>query len=174
MNIIYDNSDYEAYEETAKDNLEANGIENPTEKELLSEMDFFMQSDWRDVKVALTDFFKTDTWLARGTAGRWDGIAESGFIFKGFEKLYIAVCQDCDYVKIWDEGGHFHISGTHHDGTNHMEVVKLSKKGKSIWNEWKNADDDSDLTNYSLQELHKLLAERYSDIPNYAKAQGWI
>lgn len=66
------------------------------------------------------------------------------------------------------------MSGTHHDGTNYVEVVKLSKKGKAIWNDWNDAESDSDLTNYSLEELHKLLAERYSDIPNYAKAQGWI
>ncbi len=171
--VIYDNCDYDTYEEAARKDLEDNGNANPTEEEISSEMDFLMQTDWQNVKAELTDFFKTDTWLARGTAGSWDGAIEVGFTFKGFEKLCDAVCSDCDYVKIWDEDGHFHISGTHHDGTNHVEVVKLSKKGKNILNEWNDADDDSDLGNYSWKELYKLLATCYSDIPNYAKAQGF-
>lgn len=168
--VIYDNLDYDAYKETARENLEANGNADPTEEELSFEVDFLMQNDWQDTKVDLIDFFKTDTWLARGTFDDWTGGGEGGLVFKSFEKLYEAVCRDCDYVRIWDEDGHFHMSGTHHDGTNHVEVVKLSKKGKDIWYEWKAAGEDSDLMNYSRRAIHKLLAERYSDLPNYAKA----
>ena len=169
--VIYDNfNDYDSYKEEARENLEANGNANPTEEELSSEVDFLMQNDWQETKANLTDFFKTNTWLARGTFGDWTGGGEGGLVFKSFEKLYEAVCRDCDYVRIWDEDGHFHMSGTHHDGTNHVEVVKLSKKGKDIWYEWKAAGEDSDLMNYSRKAIHKLLAERYSDLPNYAKA----
>lgn len=167
--VIYDNLDYDSYKEAARENLAANGNTNPTEAELSSEADFLMQNDWQDAKANLTDFFKTDTWLARGTFGDWTGGGEGGLVFKSFEKLYEAVCQDCDYVRIWDEDGHFHMSGTHHDGTNHVEVVKLSKKGKDIWYEWKAAGEDSDLMNYTRKAIHKLLFERYSDLPNYAR-----
>lgn len=52
--VIYDNLDYDAYKETARENLEANGNANPTEEELSSEVDFLMQNDWQYKSVNVT------------------------------------------------------------------------------------------------------------------------
>lgn len=103
-------------------------------KELSREDEF----NW-DAFVAEMDrvLDKSDTsFLITGTVGRWNGRASGGFVFDTLKEL--SKCwRDCDYIKVEDDDGHLFITCSHHDGTNHFEIKRLTKRGeKFIEDNW--------------------------------------
>lgn len=58
MTVIYDNSNFDAYKEAAREELEENGNANPTEKEISSEVDFLIRNDWHNVKPCSLIFLR--------------------------------------------------------------------------------------------------------------------
>ena len=92
------------------------------------EMDEERRREWEDFKADLEYVFDKDCYLLTGTCGRWNGPAQGGKFIHSFDDL-IDCIRHLDYVKFYDENGHFYISGYYHDGSDHYELKRLTKKG---------------------------------------------
>lgn len=118
--------------------------------------------DWDDFKAEFGHFIKESTYgfLMCGDVGTWRGNFEGGCYVNEFDDLY-KFWNDCDYIKVWDEGGHLYIKASHHDGNNYAELKELTCKGSEYAGEhyW-----DGD------QEVHEKLwnSTYYTRLPHYA------
>lgn len=118
--------------------------------------------DWDDFKAEFGNFIKKSTYgfLLVGDVGTWHGSVEGGCYVNEFDDLY-KFWKDCDYIKVYDEGGHLYIKASHHDGNNYAELKELTCAGSEYAGEhrW-----DSD------QEVHEKLwnSTYYTRLPHYA------
>ena len=133
--VIYNNYDLDDYEADAKEMLEANGIEDPCERQIWDEIYEMDAEYWEDEKGNLREIFDNGKFLAVGTCGRWNGNFAGGFIFDSFAGL-MSHFSDCDYIKLRDENGHFYIQGSHHDGTHSVEIKRITQKGNDYYENW--------------------------------------
>lgn len=127
-------------------------------QEVYNQSDF----DWDHFKHAFERFIQdSDTgFLLCGDAGTWRGIMSGGCYVDKFDDLY-KFWDGCDYIKVYDEGGHLYIEASHHDGNNYAELKELTKKGT----EYKDTHYwDSD------QDVHGTLfgSNFYTRLPHYA------
>ena len=163
--IIYDNYDIlEKYEEEARYNLNERDIKDPSDDEIYNECWELNQWEWEEEEQRLEDVFNgSDKFLAVGTCGRWDGNFAGGFIFSTLNEL-MSHFKDCDYKKIWDENGHFYMKGSHHDGTDSVEIKRLTDKGCSYYENWEYGSD-----NRTERQVHEKLFNNshYSNLINY-------
>ena len=115
---------------------------------------------WDDEKVELKRFFDGSEWILQGSLGLWNRRGRGGFVFSSFDELSRA-WDDCDYIRLYDENGHFFIDAAHHDGTNCYEVKRLTGKGKEYV---ENHMYDSD------EEVHDVVfnSNFFSALPHYA------
>ena len=125
------------------------------------EMDEERRREWDDFKADLEHVFDKDCYLLTGTCGRWNGPAQGGKFIHNFDDLMDCI-RHLDYVKFYDENGHFYIYGYHHDGSDHYELKRLTKKGYEF------AD-----RNYFAHDryLHNTIMSNnfYSALPRFAK-----
>lgn len=118
--------------------------------------------DWEDFKVEFNQFLKQSAngFLAIGTCGLWDGTYDGGCYIENFDDLY-RFWKDCDYIKVYDEGGHLYLKATHHDGTNYAELKELTSKGYTYKdNHYWDSDRDVHTTLWS--------SNFYTRLPHYA------
>jgi hypothetical protein len=99
------------------------------ESEVYEELRFEYETAWEEEERLLISFFNEGTFLMKGTIGRWNGNYEGGKIVSSFKEM-AELWKDCDDIKLYDCNGHFYITASHHDGTNYMEVKKLTAKGE--------------------------------------------
>lgn len=92
------------------------------------EIDEERRHDWEAFVAELDSMFDEDCYLLTGVCGRWNGPAEGGKFIHSTQDLLDAI-RHLDYIKVYDENGHFLISGYHHDGSDSYELKKLTKKG---------------------------------------------
>lgn len=147
---IYDNDFDEQYE--TKEDIPDNDI--------WKELAFMEEIGWEDESCMLRDFFDGAEWILQGTFGLWWGRPRGGFTFDSFEEMTNA-WNKCDYIRLYDENGHFYIDAAHHDGTNYYEVKRLTDKGIEY------------LSNHAYdceEEVHDILfsSNFYSALPHYA------
>ena len=122
--------------------------------------------DWDDFKAELGKFIKDSPYglLMTGYIGTWRGNEDGGCYIDKFDDLY-RFWKNCDYIKVYDEGGHLYVQAGHHDGTNYAELKVLTQAGSEYANEhyW-----DSD------REVHEKLwnSTYYTRLPHYAH-QVW-
>ena len=168
---IFDNYDVSAAYSYALENLIENeiydDIEEVPESAVWDEVYEMENINWDDARREMEQFFDGKMLLVGGSVGRWDGTYAAGKVIK-YEDLW-KCWQDCDYISIYDQGGHFHIEASHHDGTNHFEVKILTEKGAELYDRW-----DYDWTiwqNCSEREVHEKLWKntKYSHIPHFAR-----
>ena len=136
--------------------------EEITDEMIWDEMHFLEEMYWYDFSDELKRFFnKGNAWLLVGTLGLWDGKCKGGYIFNTFEE-FCKCLEDCDYVEITDNKGHFEIKCSHHDGTNHYEIKRVSDFGY----EWYNNHWDM-----SEEELHtKMWSNNFmTSLPHFAR-----
>ena len=57
--------------------------------------------------------------------------------------------EHCDYIKIWMENGHFYVKGSHHDGTDEVEVKEITDRGNDYYDNWNYGSD-----NRTEREVH--------------------
>lgn len=142
---IYDDSSYsfeEAkafckeryYEDTPKEEQVADY--EPSNSEVEDEIYTANEISWSEARSEMQNFFKfdEDKYLLKGYAGTWRGQQDGGSIIENWNTLAKAWANGDYGLKIYDEGGKFVIEETHHDGTNHWEVKKLTKKGEAYLN----------------------------------------
>lgn len=117
--------------------LDIERVENEneiTDEMIWEEMKFLEEFYWEDFKHELSKFFDNGTaWLLTGTLGLWYGKCKGGFVFNTFDE-FTKCLQDCDYVEITDEKGHLFVTCSHHDGTNHFEIKRISDFGYEWYN----------------------------------------
>lgn len=167
INIIYDNYDLTVYRENAIESLKEQGNEKPSENEIMDEINFFQNLNWNDERERLEDFFNTGClWILQGISERWTGCHQAGTVFSNFAKMLQQATKDCDYMKIYDQNGHFFIETTHHDGTNFYEVKKITEQGEKYFQNWEDNYNDKRSEEY----VHTQLMNRYSVLPRFAQA----
>jgi hypothetical protein len=66
--------------------------------------------------------------LLTGSTGRWDGRHDGGKFVSSLSEFYRCI-EHLNEVTITDKNGHLLIEGYHHDGFDHYELKKLTKKG---------------------------------------------
>ena len=149
---------FEKYGEDEEGKTEDDVPDNRVTDEVYAQSEF----DWDDFKYEFGKFIKDSRngFLLVGTCGRWDGTYDGGSYVNEFDDLY-KFWEDCDYIKVYDEGGHLYIKASHHDGNNYAELKELTCKGNSY------ADNhywDSD------RDVHKVLwnSNFYTRLPHYA------
>jgi len=165
VRTIYDSYNlYETYGEDAKETLKIQGMPNPDEDAIWSEIAEIDAKCWENVKHELERFFNDgSTWIIFGMTERWNGKFQSGHIFKDFMDTYLTATKSCDYSHIYDENGHLYLKCSHHDGTNCYEIKKLIDKGVDYLQRWEDNYDDTRNERY----VHDRLVQVYSVLPNF-------
>ena len=168
---IYNNYDlWETYpDKDIKEWLIDNGYEDDeiTDEMLLRERRLQDESDWENAKEELKEFFLNngEKWLLIGSVGRWDGVYPAGTVFETFEDFFYKATSDCDYIHFYDENGHLYLRCSHHDGTCHYEIRKITEQGIKFLERWEENWDDK----RSEQYIHTQIMKRYSRLPQFAK-----
>lgn len=169
--LIYSNYDlWDAYSDEAErwliEEQEANP-ESIAEDDIWNEIYNQDEIAWEILRNEMSDFFdKSDAmWLAVGSVGRWNGNFAGGFVFTTFDELVSKAGKDCDYFKFTDVNGRLYMHCSHHDGSNEVEVKRITEAGKRLYDNW----NYSSSTRYAYPEriMHKKLFENYSTLPNY-------
>ena len=122
------------------------------------------EEDWNLEKERISDFFKGKTVGFFGEVGRWDGVYKAGSTGE-FWDLFNKATKDCDYVRIYDENGHFYLTASHHDGTVHFEVKEITDKGTDYLERWEDNWGDK----RTKQQVHTKLFDHYSRLPRFAE-----
>ena len=82
---------------------------------------------------SLKRMFKDGHYLLTGYCGRWDGRYDGGKFIDSYEQLMRCI-EHLDGLTIIDKNGHLFIDGYHHDGNDHYELKKLTRKGYELAN----------------------------------------
>ena len=133
--VFYNDTETESFEATKNYLFETFAEEEGWESEddipdcvVYHEMDENRRREWDDFRADMEYIFEKDSYLLTGTCGRWDGPAQGGKFIHSFDDLLDCI-RHLDYVKFYDENGHFYIYGYHHDGSDHYELKRLTSKG---------------------------------------------
>ena len=134
--VFYDDTaDYEAYDDVRAYLFDLHGEDNGWETAddvpdnwIYDEISEQNNADWRELLHDLGRVFKEDCYLLTGTCGRWCGPAQGGKFINSTDDL-LACIKHLDKVKFYEQDGHFYIDGYHHDGSDHYELKRLTKKG---------------------------------------------
>ena len=177
--VIYSNYDiWDDYEKDARELLLERDVQDPTEQQIWDECSFLSEMEWSDTKDVIDSFFEDGTYILRGTSGRWDGAHEAGTIFTDFWDVYYKATESCDYVELYDENGHFYLQCSHHDGTNHYEIRRLTDKGKEYFENWKYgplSDSRSEQYVQFEKNLKKYIVENGIDVTtSKTSCKGYI
>lgn len=145
--ILYDDSEYNDMEE------------------LTDAWDLFSY----DLKHAIND--SKDVYFISGTFGRWDGPVLGGRIVETYDDLIQFLSFRGEHYDVFkDVDGEFHIDQSHHDGSNHYVLRRLTKKGLIRYrNHMRNVGEiDAELR----RSLYKV--EAYTCKARLAKKMGYI
>ena len=136
--VFYDNYNLDELEEEARESLLIND-EDLTEEDITDDMIweeiYFIDDINREETWAELDNIFNGNYLAVGTCGRWDGTYDGGFVFKTFKEL-MSRFEHCVYFKIWIDNNHFYVEGSHHDGTDMVEVKEITDRGFQYYENW--------------------------------------
>lgn len=84
--------------------------------------------EWEDMKYRLERMLDDGHFLLTGYCGRWNGRYDGGKFIESLQDL-LSCISHLDGVTFTDKDGHLMIDGYHHDGYDHYELKKLTKKG---------------------------------------------
>ena len=167
--IIYNN--YNLWEDYSDDTRAFLAEENPeeeiTDNSIWEEIYFQDNLNWEDEHKRLKDFFTGHGYfMIRGYMGRWDGRRAAGYVFDDFDDMFYKAVKDCDYIKLWDENGHFYLKCSHHDGTNLFEIKRINYKAYEFIDNWAYSWDDD----RTEAEIHSIVwnSNFLSSLPHFA------
>ena len=164
--VIYDNYNLDEMYDDCKQYLIDEGIyDDPCDDAVWQEIWATDSFYWEEEESRLKEVFDNGDFIAVGTCGRWDGNFAGGFIFDSFNEL-MKRFRDCDYLRFWDENGHFFVRGSHHDGTHSIEIKEITEKGKRYYDNW-NYNFNNERTE---REVHKRMFNdsHYTRLINFA------
>ena len=115
--VFYDDADTSSFNATKNYLFETFAEEEGWESEddildcvVYHEIEEQQRRDWEDFRCDLEYLFEKDCYLLTGTCGRWNGPAEGGKFIRTVDELLDCI-RHLDFVKFYDENGHFFISG---------------------------------------------------------------
>ena len=166
--IIYSNYDLlEQYpdEEIIETLIAMEYEEDEITDEMISRERYFIDEViWEEERERLEEFFCNGKWILFGEFGGWDRIYKAGVI-DTFNNFFYEAIKDCPYYKIYDENGHLYLTCTHHDGTCHYEIKKVTDNGIQYLENWENNWKDKRTKEY----VHTQIFNRYSRLPRFAE-----
>lgn len=167
--IIYNNYDlWEDYADDARAFLaEDYPEEDITDNSIWDEIYFQDNLNWEDEHERLKDFFTGHGYfMIRGYVGRWNGRHAAGYVFNDFDDMFYKAVKDCDYIKMWDENGHFYLQCSHHDGTNLFEIKRINYKAYEFIDNWSYSWNDD----RTEAEIHSIVwnSNFLSSLPHFA------
>lgn len=128
-------------------------------------------NDFMEEKSALRESLDLGYgFLAKGVNKRWDGTSRGYEIVDDFNNLldggYGGLLNGCDKCKIWDENGHLHIEGTHHDGGICFEVRPLTSDGRDLLDaaEYEDTDTIKEITGESTLGIKDAIRRAWNDL----------
>lgn len=92
------------------------------------EIDLDNDCDWYNFKAMMEKMLSEEHCLLTGVCGRWDGPARGGKFIETFRD-FASCIEHLDYLRIYEKNGHLYVDGYHHDGSDHYELKKLTRKG---------------------------------------------
>ena len=137
-----------------------------TDDEIWQRIYDYDRLNWEDEYERLREFFNVHGhFIIRGCVGRWDGTYSAGYVFDNFDDMFYKATKDCDYIKMWDENGHFYLKCSHHDGTNLFEIKRLSDKGYEFIDNWEYDWNDK----RTEKQIHDIVwnSNFLSSLPHY-------
>jgi len=165
--VIYDNYNLDEMYDDCRQYLIDEGIDDdPPDDAVWQEIWATDSFYWEEEEGKLREVFDNGDFIAVGTCGRWDGTYAGGFVFDNFNSL-MGRFRDCDYIRIWDENGHFYVKGSHHDGTHFVEVKEITDKGNQYYDNWNWSGGNDKRTR---REVHKRMFNdsHYTHLINFA------
>lgn len=119
--------------------------------------------NWQEFRREMATFLESGSFLLVGTVGRWNGTYAGGTYVETFGDIQ-RFWTDCDYVKVYDKGGHLYFEGSHHDGTNYAELRRVTRKGQELRERLENKWE-------SDREIHAKIfkCNIYSALPHFAR-----
>ena len=119
---------------------------------------------WELAEEELKRFFSNGHYILVGTIGRWDGYYDDGFLFDSFDEMLRKATKDCDYIKLYDENGHFYITCSHHDGSCHYEIKEVTDAGFQYYENWSYGNDKR-----TERYIHTQIMNKYSRLPRFCE-----
>ena len=163
---IYNNYDLSDMWDYAKENLEENGIEEPTDNQIWEEIYELDSLNWEDEEERLKECFDNSGkhFILVGSVGRWNGVYTGGFLFRTLQEMLSKATEDCDYIHFYDENGHLFLHCSHHDGSCQYEIKEVTDEGYEYLERWEEDWNDKRTEQY----VHTQIMKRYSRLPNFA------
>lgn len=167
--VIYNNYNlWDDYSEDVKAFLEDEYPGEEIDENHIWEEIYFQDNDyWEYTYEQLKEFFNGHGYfIICGCVGRWDGKHTAGYVFNNFDDMFFKATRDCDYIKMWDENGHFYLKCSHHDGTNLFQIKRLSYKGYEFIDKWEYDWNDE----RTKEQIHNIVwnSNFLSSLPHYA------
>lgn len=141
--------------------------EEISEDAIWQEVYFNDEHNFDDAHYELKHFFDGNGYfMLRGYVGRWDGRVAAGYVFDDFDDMFYKAVKDCNYVKIWDEDGHFYLQCSHHDGTDTYEIKRINERAYDFIDKWNYSWSDK----RTEEEIHDIVwnSNFFSSLPHYA------
>lgn len=174
--IIYSSDPYDFNEEEMKESwyetAEANDWEipedGPSDDQIWEEWDFQNEVNWENIEVEVKFCNERGSYLVVGTLGLWRGPAEGGKIIDGYLTDVLKQCFE-DYNCVYWQDKNLKVEATHHDGTNHFIIKKLTDRGIEFYNNHYYDYDDRTLHQKLFRDAHYT-----HSVDFFARIYGWV
>ena len=110
-------------EKDAKELLQENGIEEPSESEIMDEV-YANEEFWYDAEQCNLNKALNGNIVAIASVGTWRG-RFSGYKLLGNNLNEVLNFNNCDYINVYCDQYNVKADMYHHDGTNHVEYREL-------------------------------------------------
>ena len=112
-------------EEGARENLQYNGIEEPSDSDIMDEV-YFNEETWYDDEHYNLNKTLNGRILAIADLGLWNG-RRSAYKLLGDNLNEVLGFCGCDYISVYYDQYNVKADLYHHDGTNHIEYRELKE-----------------------------------------------
>lgn len=175
-NIIYSNDPYDFNEEEMRESwlvsAEVNDWEipedGPSDDELWQEWHDLNERDWDDIKAEVKYHNERGSYLIIASLGLWNGRFDGGKIIDGYLTDAIKACFE-DYNKVYWQDKNLKVEATHHDGTNHFIIKKLTDRGIEFYNNHYYDYDDRTMHQKLFKDAHYT-----HSVDFFARIYGWV
>ena len=115
----------QAIEKDAKEFLRENGIDNPSDEDVMDEV-YFQEDMWYDDTRLNLSKKLNGRIVAITDVGRWNGRC-TGYKLLGDNLNEILSFFNCDYINVYTDTYNVKADIYHHDGTHHVEYRELKE-----------------------------------------------
>lgn len=122
----YENAERTAREALLEDHEAAEITEDMIWRWLYDVMEINSSAFWDEISHV-----QDGPWLVIADIGTWMGRRDGGNIFPSLQSAFASICDHMEYVTIEENNhGGVHATCVHHDGRDHFDLYRLSKRGE--------------------------------------------